>query len=124
MLTCFWSYILHQYIWIVLFFTANKNKANHAGYFASHLGSFVHDLNALVVTGVDKMKTNTQYYTIKAIYIEKYEESLHLTTGDTPEGGIWNKWYYLTQFGIPIPKFTEIKKAMETNWSSDGEICS
>ena len=33
-----------------------------------------------------------------------------LTTGTTSEGGIWNKWYYWTQFEIPIPKLTEINK--------------
>ena len=56
-----------------------------------------------------KWKSNTEYYTFKAIWIEKEEDLLHLTTGANPEEGIWNTWYYWTPFGMPIPNLTEIK---------------
>ena len=33
--------------------------------------SFAHDLSSWVVTGVKQMKSYTEYYTFKAIFVEK-----------------------------------------------------
>ena len=40
--------------------------------------SFAHDLSSWVVTGVKQMKTYTEYYTFKAIFVEKDEDWLQL----------------------------------------------
>ena len=39
--------------------------------------SFAHDLSSWIITGVKQMKTNTEYYTLKAIFIEKDEDWLY-----------------------------------------------
>ena len=97
-----------------IIFTANKIKANHAGYLHHVSSSFAHDLSSSIVTGVKQIKSNTEYYIFKAIFIENDEDWLHLTTGAPTEGGIWNKGYCWTPFGISIPKLTEINKTNGT----------
>ena len=52
---------------------------------------FAHDHSSWVVMGVKQMKSNTEYYTFKAILIENDKDWLHLTTGATPERGFQNK---------------------------------
>ena len=55
-------------------FTANKIKANHAGYLHHISNSFAHDLSSWIFTGVKQMKVNTEYYTFKAIFIDNDED--------------------------------------------------
>ena len=60
-----------------IIFTANKIKANQTGYLHQVSISFAHNLSSWVITSVTQMKTNTEYYTFKAIFIKNNEDWLH-----------------------------------------------
>ena len=78
-------------MWIALFLLPIKSWLTMQDTEHHISRSFAHDLSSWVVTGIKQMKTYTEYYTFKAVFVEKDEDWLQLNNWATPEGRIWNE---------------------------------
>ena len=78
-------------MWIALFLLPIKSWLTMQDTEHHISRNFAHDLSSWVVTGIKQMKTYTEYYTFKAVFVEKDEDWLQLNNWATPEGRIMNE---------------------------------
>ena len=78
-----------------IIFTANKIKANYAGYLALTLQEVLHMIWVLGLSQVSSKWKLIQNITLLKLYLlTRMKTGYILITGATPEEEIWNKWYY------------------------------